>query len=224
MNLSIFVLAITLNFTGSFSTDHVREIGAFTFENTYDNLSGSFDIYYSFVNTPSDLPSIQIKTQSENLVNHQMTVNDFYSGTVNDSITRGNIYKYSFDIENISHTTTYYFNLVNDNNSTISYMGDNINFYIVANINDFINDYTEGFYNGQIVGYENGYEDGKTDGYTNGINSCEDFEFSLNWLESVFSIATNFLNIEILPGLKIGYIIFVPLVVAFIYKLYELLR
>lgn len=224
MTINNFVLAIVLSFSGSFGVDDTRDIGSFSFASEYDNYSGSFDIYYSFNGTPSGAPSIQIKTLSGVLVNHQMTSNDFYSGVVGTGLISGNIYKYTFDIESIQHTTTYYFNLVNDNNTSISYIGTNINFYIVANIYDFDNDYYNGFNNGVDVGYEQGYEQGKTEGYTNGLNACENFEFNLDWLSSIFSVATDFLNVEIFPTVKIGYIIFGPLVIAIIYKLYELLR
>ena len=219
MTINMLFFAISIALPTQITTNDRITIGAVQFSNNFDNYTGAIDIYYSFTGSPSNLPSIQIMTQSEHLVTHQMTTSDFHSGDINT--IGGNIYKYTFDISSIQHTNIYYINLVTTSN--ISYSGSTLNMYANGVIYNYDNNYYNGFSTGYEIGYETGYGQGDIDGYTRGVEETN-FEFNLSWLSSIFQVVTNFLNVEILPGFKLGYIIFVPLVIGVVYKLFELLR
>lgn len=59
-------------------------------------------------------------------------------------------------------------------------------------------------------------------GYQQGL--AENQEFNLNWLSSIFSIATQFFNIEILPGFKLIYLIAIPLFLSLGYMILKIFR
>lgn len=232
MNLSYFVATIALTISGSFGVNDIKDIASYQFENTFDNLSGGFDIYYSFNGTPSAYPSIQISTQSSVLVSHQMTANDFYSGTINSSIIGGNIYKYTFNIESIQHTNIYYFKLVNDNNNSISYLGNSINFYI----NSFITDYPiynieTAYEEGYILGYDEGQEDGYQEGLQVGVQAGIDgANNSDSVFDRVFMIIRNagasFLNLfdfYIFPNIPFYVVIAIPFIIGSLFLLFKIL-
>ena len=222
LNFLAFVLSVTL--PTSFSVNDKIEFGSYQFDATYENLNGSIDVYYSFSGTPSAPLSIQLSNQSGVIVNHQMTPNDFYSGVVdNNGLRGGNIYKWSYEIENITRSTIYYFSLVNDNSSTISYTGGVVNFQVIANVYDFENEYNTGFQEGVSYGYNQGYDVGFNTGFQEGISESNQ-NFNLNWLSSIFSIATQFFNIEILPGFKLIYLIAIPLFLSLGYMILKIFR
>lgn len=219
MILNIFAFIITLTLPTRFEINDRIEVGSFQYESQYDNMSGSIDVYYSLGGSPSNPLSIQVRTQNEVLFNHQMSPNDFYSGVVDTSgILGGNIYKWSFDIDNINHTNIYYFSLVNDTGAVIPYSGSSIEFIVIANVNDFVNDYDIGFNDG----YEEGYEDGEADGFINGENSKN--TFNLDWLTAIFSAVNMILSVEIFYGFKLWYIVGIIGLLGVVYGVMKLWR
>lgn len=85
---------------------------------------------------------------------------------------------------------------------------------------------TIGYLNGYENGQENGYQTGYTEGYDTGVQDTinEGDRFSLAWLEPLFQITTDFLNIEILPGFKLIYFVTIPLFFSLIYMILKLFR
>lgn len=84
--------------------------------------------------------------------------------------------------------------------------------------------YNEGLIEGNISGYNNGYGDGyeigynngANDGYENGINASAGNTWSSIWdfIYNIFVFIGRFMDIEILPNIKIGYIVGIAIVFA----------
>lgn len=62
--------------------------------------------------------------------------------------------------------------------------------------------YGEGWDSGYFLGRNEGYDEGATDAVNQEVKSL--FEYVLNWIGSIF-------NLEILPDIKIGYLIMIPI-------------
>lgn len=96
--------------------------------------------------------------------------------------------------------------------------------------------YNNGYESGRANGYEEGYstalpigesigrEQGYNDGYEEGINVASKGEPSVNWLKSLFITISDLGNIEILPNIKLSYVVLIPLmfmVVGFIIRWFK---
>lgn len=68
--------------------------------------------------------------------------------------------------------------------------------------------YNDGYHDGEEEGYFNGYFDGYTEGEYNGSMTQPIFKL----FNAVFRVVDNILSVEILPGIKIWYILGVPFV------------
>lgn len=82
---------------------------------------------------------------------------------------------------------------------------------------NYLTGYSEGFAVGEHEGYEEGYQDGIT-AYEGGQNS----PFGL--VRSAFQSVADILDIQILPNLSIGLILFAPVILAVIIVLFRMIR
>lgn len=72
----------------------------------------------------------------------------------------------------------------------------------------------EAFTNGKTEGIEDGYELGFTSGYEEGLTEGTSQNTFMNTIKQLFNVVNNSLSIEILPNIKLWYIIGVPLVLS----------
>lgn len=82
---------------------------------------------------------------------------------------------------------------------------------------NYLTGYSEGYSVGEHDGYEEGYQDGIT-AYEGGQNS----PFGL--IRSAFQSVADILDIQILPNLSIGLILFAPVILAVIIVLFRMIR
>ena len=54
------------------------------------------------------------------------------------------------------------------------------------------------------------------DAYDKGYSDATKSGLGLNWLQSAFNAITNILNIEILPNIKIAYLVAIPLLIELV--------
>ena len=64
------------------------------------------------------------------------------------------------------------------------------------------------------IGYDKGYEEGYTIGYNEA--SSDSKVGSYDWLTSTFNTLKNIFELELLPGLKLGYLIGLPFVITLV--------
>lgn len=79
---------------------------------------------------------------------------------------------------------------------------------------DINNAYTRGYNEGERVGYEQGYQEGTQDNP----------EYNFSWLKNAFSAINELFNIEIIPGLKLSYLIGIPLMLELVLFILRLLN
>lgn len=97
------------------------------------------------------------------------------------------------------------------------------NFYSSLPNNDYAyeNGYTNGYIDGNNIGMDNGYNVGYNDGYNIGLTA--DFD-SFGWLTAIFTGMGSFLNIQLLPGVSIGGIAILIMVLTLVPFLIGLLK
>lgn len=71
-------------------------------------------------------------------------------------------------------------------------------------------------------GYVNGYEAGYNEGYQSGNTGTSNNPFNL--IRNAFDAVASFLDIQILPGLNIGVLLFAPLIITIIIVLVKMFR
>lgn len=90
----------------------------------------------------------------------------------------------------------------------------------VNNVTSNPNDYKLYTYNQYQGNYTNGYnageEDGYNRGYLDGLDDGSDTNISFQYIESVLTLIGNFLNIEVLPGIKLSYALGVVIILTII--------
>lgn len=87
---------------------------------------------------------------------------------------------------------------------------------VTSNPNDY-NLYTYNQYQGNYTnGYNAGEEDGYNRGYLDGLDDGSDTNISFQYIESVLTLIGNFLNIEVLPGIKLSYALGVVIILTII--------
>ena len=97
--------------------------------------------------------------------------------------------------------------------------------------------YKKGFSDGEkfgtSVGYDEGFQAGVSQGLTQGydtgyaqgmIDSNYDSRFGISFIRSAFDSVSSFFNIELIPGLKIWYLISVPVLLSVFYGVMKILR
>lgn len=76
--------------------------------------------------------------------------------------------------------------------------------------------YTEGYTYGYDTGYDLGNTEGYDDGYIDGYDDGASGEINTTWVLSLMNTATSILNIEILPNIRIIYLVGAFIVLAFV--------
>lgn len=83
-------------------------------------------------------------------------------------------------------------------------------------------DYWDGYYAGEEYGYQQGYYYGKSDGYQEGLDSQPTGAFNL--ITTAFNSIASILNIDILPNLSLGLLVFLPVVIVVIIVVVKMIR
>lgn len=91
-----------------------------------------------------------------------------------------------------------------------------IELYLLTSYDFNLTEYDEGYDAGYGSGYDTGYNNGKADGYASGFAAGASESLNFDWIRKVFYTVQDVLNIEILPNIKIGYLIGIPLVIAIV--------
>ena len=87
---------------------------------------------------------------------------------------------------------------------------------VTSNPNDY-NLYTYNQYQGNYTnGYNAGEQDGYNRGYLDGLDDGADTNISFQYVESVLTLIGNFLNIEVLPGIKLSYALGIVIILTII--------
>lgn len=87
---------------------------------------------------------------------------------------------------------------------------------VTTNPNDY-NLYTYNQYQGNYAnGYNAGEEDGYNRGYLDGLDDGANTNISFQYIESVLTLIGNFLNIEVLPGIKLSYALGIIIILTII--------
>lgn len=82
-------------------------------------------------------------------------------------------------------------------------------------------DYSQDIDNAYVRGYNKGYSTGYDEGYDEGTSDNPSYNFS--WLKGTFSAINELFNIEIIPGLKLSYLLGIPLLLELIVFILRLL-
>lgn len=96
----------------------------------------------------------------------------------------------------------------NGYSSGVNNVTSNPSEYNLYTYNQYQGNYTNGYNAGEEDGYNRGYLDGLDDGSNNNI--------SFQYIESVLTLIGNFLNIEVLPGIKLSYALGVVIILTII--------
>lgn len=167
----------------------------------YNNISNGFSIYQTFLTSTvasNSNPGLLIRPE-------------FYVNNNVITIDTTQVLTNAFSIPLNSYFSNYNLQLISNSNENV------YRFYFDKVGEDL------GYYNGYLNGYLEGNDNGYTNGYQDGLQASNN-DFSLEWLTSIFNSVNSFLQIQILPGLTILDIIKYPLIIAFIYFLFKLLR
>ena len=146
----------------------------------------------------------------ENNLNNYIEISTYYNNNSNDfdmsiNVRYGNIENYItfsfyyepdgdpaiytfYEIYNYIQMTEYYKNAIENN--------------------AYIDGYSDGNTSGREVGYNIGYQEGYEDGASGEINT--------SWILSLMNTATSILNIEILPNIKLIYLVGAFIILAFV--------
>ena len=223
------------------SNDTTSDI--YNLERTQDGQTARAKVSSTFKISTNRRYLIAIRTnQADTTINNVYTVLEGWSG-LSSTMSGEQIYNYANEgnypeYEYILNTHfgktsqeggyfTYYLNLSsfgNNNNITQMYMcimqqGDiNVEFNLFMQ-DIFVYDITyittqgETWYNYQAGGtdpaeIQTAYDKGYSDAVKSGTG--------LNWLQSAFNMITNILNIEILPNIKIAYLVAIPLLIELV--------
>lgn len=106
----------------------------------------------------------------------------------------------------------------NATNNYYSILCDNtIDFSVVVQ-RQRVDNYDIGYHNGYEEGEKSGYQEGEKSGFDNGYKAAvsEGKIGSYNWLTSTFNTLKNIFELELLPGLKLGYLIGIPFVITLV--------
>ena len=80
--------------------------------------------------------------------------------------------------------------------------------------------YQDGYTAGQTAGYNQGYSEGQTagynQGYLDGLDDGSGSNVNFQYIESVLTLIGNFLNIEILPNIKLSYALGIVIILSII--------
>lgn len=101
-------------------------------------------------------------------------------------------------------------------NYNIAYYQDNnisVNLEELVVLDSFVSDY-----------FNRGYESGRQAGYLQGLQACQNGGFSFEWLTEIFNSAVAVLNLELIPYLKLSYMIGIPLAFKLVKGLIKLWR
>lgn len=209
----------------------------------YFNTSSNYLIGYDFnIQVFEIVNDIEIENYSKNYTyNLDTNISVYDIDTINTYIFSSTPYEEAYElsyeiyITDLNEKEHYY-----EDTLLYSYIGDfafleysyskPIDIYYTMPQYVFVDSYNSGETNGYLKGYEsgqeNGYQIGYTEGYDTGVQDTisEGDRFSLAWLEPLFQITTDFLNIEILPGFKLIYFVTIPLFFSLIYMILKLFR
>lgn len=167
----------------------------------YNNISNGFALYQTFLtSTVASNSNPGLLMRPEFFVNNNIITIDNTQVLTN-----------AFPIPLNNYFSNYNLQLISNSNENV------YRFYFDKIGEDL------GYYNGYLNGYLEGNDNGYSNGYQDGLEASNN-DFSTEWLTSIFNSVNSFLQIQILPGLTILDIIKYPLIIAFIYFLFKLLR
>lgn len=201
--------------------------------NSYTNagiqLTSTASLYCIF--SSYGLAGYQLKTTSTHATSENSII------YLDQVINYSDILSYDFDISldittnmnnNVSYVLTY-----NDNGTTKTKTSLIANvFATVSSQNEISNsailgcqyvinyltssNYTAGYNHGYSTGYELGNSQGYDNGYNDGYDDGASGEINTTWILSLMNTATSILNIEILPNIRIIYLVGAFIILAFV--------
>lgn len=137
--------------------------------------------------------------------------NDFVEQPSGDSYEQGyqDGYQAGYsDGETSGYNSGYNTGYNNGYSSGVNNVTSNPNEYNLYTYNQYQGNYTSGYNAGEENGYNRGYLDGLDDG--------ADTNISFQYVESVLTLIGNFLNIEVLPGIKLSYALGIVIILTII--------
>lgn len=137
--------------------------------------------------------------------------NDFVEQTSGDSYEQGyqDGYQAGYSAgETAGYNSGYGTGYDNGYSSGVNNVTTNPNEYNLFTYQEWLAQYDRGLADGNSQGYEQGYLDGLDDGASSNIN--------YQYVESVLNLIGNFLNIEILPGIKLSYALGIVIILTII--------
>lgn len=140
---------------------------------------------------------------------------DIYVDTGEGDVLYENYYDYKIQTE---FTASVYDQTASQYVNSLSSILDENTIRYIPNQLRYFNLYDIGFDSGYQDGYNNGYDYGLEIGYNNGYNDgviagSNDFNL-LNFIRSLCDLLWGVLNVEMLPNIKLIYIVSIPLVLS----------
>lgn len=144
-----------------------------------------------------------------------------YFAVVNNDLDEITIYENFLFYNDIYETTEMNFTIPSEIlapfvDYNIAYYQDNtlsVNLEELVVIDSYVSDY-----------FNRGFESGKQAGYLLGLQACQNGGFSFEWLTEIFNSAVAILNLELIPYLKLSYMIGIPLAFKLVKGLIKLWR
>lgn len=137
--------------------------------------------------------------------------NDFVEQTSGDSYEQGyqDGYQAGYSAgETAGYNSGYNTGYDNGYSSGVNNVTTNPNEYNLFTYQEWLAQYDRGLAEGNSQGYEQGYLDGLDDGASSNIN--------YQYVESILNLIGNFLNIEVLPGIKLSYALGIVIILTII--------
>lgn len=193
-----------------------------------DNETGQLNfVFIPLANLPTPLMSMSLKYEDGTTIQSLGYPNNWtHNAPDTSAFMLGYTYTFSLPYNDtqpyFNQPVYFYYNVVRSSN-----VQHNFYLNISYNFNGYIGEggdiegaynrgYSDGYDAGESIGYIDGLTEGRDLGYIDGYNTAIEGQYTGDWFKSVFKTLGDLLNVELFPGLSIGYVVALPLILALV--------